>query len=147
MSGSMCEWAFLYTLEEQIWSRWDDCFADGSFATAKKWVSGSVIPSGARARRGWWWSTMKAYRWHVTPPARSRAEVKLLEPTLDNIDVQSATAPLVPDRLIYDKGYDSDPSRERLRDEQDIDLVCPYRNGLRVRRRRTGTPCGGTCAD
>jgi transposase len=56
--------------------------------------------------------------------------VKLLEPALDNIDVQPAEggeeAP-GPQRLVCDKGYDSDGLRERLLLERDIDLICPHR--------------------
>jgi transposase len=59
----------------------------------------------------------------------SRAEVKLLEPTLDNIDVieaEGADAPPQPERLILDKGYDSDPLRERLA-ARGIEMICPHR--------------------
>src|SRR5579871_6630249 len=47
----------------------------------------------------------------------SPAEVRLLEPTLDNLDVRPATEAdpeRRPKRLVCDKGYDSDPLRERL---------------------------------
>ncbi len=56
----------------------------------------------------------------------------LLEPTLDNIDVRPATGADPeprPERLVCDKGYDSDPLRDRLRDERGIELVCPHRKG------------------
>jgi transposase len=59
----------------------------------------------------------------------SRAEVKLLEPTLNNIDVieaEDAEAPPQPERLILDKGYDSDPLRERLAG-RGIEMICPHR--------------------
>ncbi len=67
---------------------------------------------------------------HLT--SASPAEVKLLEPTLDNIDVRAATEGTpepTPERLICDKGYDSDPLRERLKVERDIELICPHRKG------------------
>jgi len=66
--------AFLDTLEVDGRLRWDECFADGSFASAKKGAPRSEKPSGARVRSGWWWSTVKVYRWHVTStrPARRR---------------------------------------------------------------------------
>ena len=58
--------------------------------------------------------------------------MKLLEQTLDNIAVQPAEgtegAP-GPQRLVCDKGYDSDDLRERLLLERDIDLICPHRKG------------------
>jgi transposase len=79
----LCDWeesgvwldvwrAFLDTLEEQGRLRWDECFADGSFAPAKKGAPGSEKPSGARVRSGWWWSMAKEFRWHATSPAPRR---------------------------------------------------------------------------
>jgi transposase len=71
----------------------------------------------------------------------SPAEVKLLEPTLDNIDVRPATEAdpePQPERLVCDKGYDSDPLRERLEAERGIELVCPHRAG----RKRPATQDG-----
>ena len=58
------------------------------------------------------------------------AEVNLLERTLDNIEVQPAEAGQPapkPERLVCDKGYDSDGLRERLLLERDIELICPHR--------------------
>jgi transposase len=67
----------------------------------------------------------------------SPAEVKLLEPTLDGLEVQPTDeeeAPPQPGRLICDKAYDSDGLRERLLFERDIDLICPHRrNRTRVK--------------
>ena len=60
----------------------------------------------------------------------SPAEVTLLERTLDNVDVQPADGrrrPPQPERLVCDKGYDSDGLRERLLFERGIELVCPHR--------------------
>jgi transposase len=60
----------------------------------------------------------------------SRAEVKLLEPTLDRVAVSPArpgAPPPRPARVVCDKGYDSDPLRERLWAERGIELVCPHR--------------------
>ena len=53
-----------------------------------------------------------------------------MEGTLDAIDVRPAAATdpePKPERLICDKGYDSDPLRERLKHERGIELVCPHR--------------------
>ena len=56
--------------------------------------------------------------------------MKLLEPTLDKLSVEPSdenpTAPQ-PAFLVCDKAYDSDPLRERLLDERDIEVVCPHR--------------------
>jgi transposase len=57
--------------------------------------------------------------------------VKLLEPTLDNLAVEPAVdddPPPQPERLVLDKGYDSDDLRERLLDERGIEVVCPHRS-------------------
>jgi transposase len=57
-------------------------------------------------------------------------EVTLLEKTLNNIAVPRKTRGRPrknPRRLIADRGYDSDPLRERLTD-RGIELICPYRS-------------------
>src|SRR5438128_2012021 len=65
---------FLDALHEQGRLDWQECFADGSFASAKKGATGSAKPSGARGPSGWWWSMAKEFRWQVTStrPARRR---------------------------------------------------------------------------
>ena len=57
----------------------------------------------------------------------------LLERTLDNLDVAAndGEPPPQPERLVCDKGYDSDGLRERLLLERDIELVCPHRRNRR----------------
>jgi transposase len=64
----------LDALHAQQRLHWEECFADGSFAPAKKGGAGSGKRSGARVRSGWWWSMVKEFRWHVTStrPARRR---------------------------------------------------------------------------
>ena len=61
----------------------------------------------------------------------SPAEVKLLEPTLDEMEVQPTEEEAVPQpaRLVCDKAYDSDGLRQRLLFDRDIELVCPHRKG------------------
>lgn len=56
----------------------------------------------------------------------SPAEVRLLRHALDNIRVNDR----VPERLIGDKGYDSDPLRAELRD-RGIELIAPNRRNHR----------------
>jgi transposase len=68
--------------------------------------------------------------------------VKLLEPTLDNIDVSPADQgdkPPQPERLILDRGYDSDPLRERLA-ERGIEMICPHRRNRRRPKTQDGRP-------
>ena len=60
----------------------------------------------------------------------SPGEVTLLEKTIANIAVPRkgrGRPKRNPHRLIADKGYDSDPLRERLADKG-IELICPYRS-------------------
>jgi len=66
--------AFLDELDERGRLDWSECFADATFAAAKKGASASARPSAARARSSWWWSTAKEFLWHApsTRPARRR---------------------------------------------------------------------------
>jgi transposase len=58
--------AFLAQLNDRQKIRWDECFADGSFAPAKKGVPKSARPSAARAQSGWFWSMARVLRWEHT---------------------------------------------------------------------------------
>ena len=65
---------------------------------------------------------------HGTPLAvhldsANRSEVKLIEPTLDKLQIPDK----VPEHLIYDRAADSDPLRRRLQEERGMELVCPHR--------------------
>ena len=79
---------------------------------------------------------------HGTPlavqlAAANESEVNLIEPTLDNLPFTN----VVPEHLIYDRGADSDPLRERLLSERGIELVCPHRKN----RKRPPTQDGRAC--
>ena len=65
--------AFLGELDQRGRLDWSECFADGSFAPAKKGGRASARPNAARARSGWWWSTAKVFLWEHTwtRPART----------------------------------------------------------------------------
>jgi transposase len=65
--------AFLAQLNDRHKIRWDECFADGSFAPAKKGALKSERLSAARAQSGWFWSMARVLRWEHTwtrPPRR-----------------------------------------------------------------------------
>ena len=66
--------ALLGGLDQEGLLKWDEAFLDGSFAPAKKGALPSGKPSGARARSGWYWSTVKVFRWEfgwkVPPPVK-----------------------------------------------------------------------------
>jgi transposase len=55
--------ALLGALDGEGLLKWDETFLDGSFAPAKKGALPWVKPSGARVRSGWYWSTVKVFRW------------------------------------------------------------------------------------
>lgn len=62
----------------------------------------------------------------------SEAECNLIEPLID-----ARVCDKVPERLLYDKAADSDPLRERLR-QQRIDLICPHRKNRKRKPRQDG---------
>jgi transposase len=64
--------AFLGQLNDRQKIRWDECFADGSFAPAKKGALKSAKPSAARAQSGWFWSMARVLRWEHTWTRRPR---------------------------------------------------------------------------
>jgi len=75
---------------------------------------------------------------HVT--SASPSEVTLVEPTLKTIQVPRAGRGRPrqnPARPIGDRGYDSDPLRERLA-RRGITLIVPYRDNRTVRRYEDG---------
>ena len=47
---------FLSELDEQSQLEWEETFADGSFASAKKGALVLERPNAERVRSGWWWS-------------------------------------------------------------------------------------------
>src|SRR4029077_13344037 len=130
--------ALLGALDEGGLLRWDETFLDGSFAPAKKGALPSAKPSGARGRSGWYWSTVKVFRWDRLESA-SPHEVRLAEATLQQVSVpQPKGRPRQkPERVIADTAYDSDPLRERLQ-KRGIELIAPYRENRKTRRYEDG---------
>ena len=59
---------------------WEETFADGSFAPAKKGARASEKPNAERVRSGWWWQTAKVFLWEFTstrpPPMKSGSSRK-----------------------------------------------------------------------
>jgi len=87
--------SFIAELDEAHHLEWEETFADGSFAPAKK---------GA------------------------------LEPTLDTMPEKLLNKV---QRLILDRGYDSDPLRFRLQ-ERGIDMICPHRRNRKKPKTQDG---------
>jgi len=57
--------AFLAELDERGYLDWEETFADGSFAPAKKGGHASGKPSVGKVRSGWWWSMAKVFLWEA----------------------------------------------------------------------------------
>ena len=79
---------------------------------------------------------------HGTPlavhlAAANESEVNLIEPALDKLPFTN----VVPEHLIYDRGADSDPLRERLMQERGIELVCPHRKNRKKPPTQDGRAC------
>ena len=76
---------------------------------------------------------------HGTPlgvliTAANHAEVTRIEPLLDQIQVPGKA----PEHLLYDRAADSDPLREGLQAERDVEQVCPHRRGRKRRPTQDG---------
>ena len=127
--------ALLGALDEEGLLQWDETFLDGSFAPAKKGASRSVKPSGARARSGWYWSTVKVFRWEFgwKVPLRQKLHLRKPRSPKSASHVRKGRPRQKPERVIADRGYDCDPLRQRLK-KRGIDLIAPYRKNNQERR-------------
>ena len=72
--------AFLAELNERKQLQWSESFLDGSFAPAKKGALTSEKPSVARARSGWYWSTVAVFRWEFGSRVPLRQKLRLRRP-------------------------------------------------------------------
>ena len=55
---------FVAELDEAKHLEWEETFADGSFAPAKKGAQESDAPRKAKAPSGWWWLMAREFLWH-----------------------------------------------------------------------------------
>src|SRR5271157_3924246 len=60
--------------------KWDEAFLDGSFAPAKKGAMQSERPSVAKAQSGWYWETVKVFRWEFGWKVPLRQKLRLRTP-------------------------------------------------------------------
>ena len=69
--------AFLDQLDDRKKVRWDECFIDGMFITAKKGVRWSGRLKEAREQSSWYWPMARVlrteYTWRRLPPRRSNS--------------------------------------------------------------------------
>jgi transposase len=72
--------ALLGALDGEGLLKWEETFLDGSFAPAKKGAPQSVKPSVARARSGWYWSTVAVFRWEFGWKVPLRQKLRLRKP-------------------------------------------------------------------
>ncbi len=72
--------ALLGALDEEGLLRWDETFLDGSFAPAKKGALRSEKPSVARERSGWYWLTVRVFRWEFGWKVPLRVKLRLRKP-------------------------------------------------------------------
>lgn len=66
-------------------------------------------------------------------------EVTLAEPTIATVRVGPGGPRRLPERLIADRAYDSDPLRERLR-QRGIELIVPHRRNRKKPPTQDGRP-------
>lgn len=55
---------FVAELDEAGHLEWEETFADGSFAPAKKGAQESARPRRGREPNGWWWQMAREFLWH-----------------------------------------------------------------------------------
>ena len=72
--------ALLGALDQEGLLQWDEAFLDGSFAPAKKGALPSAKPNGATGRSGWYWSTVKVFRWQFGWKVPPRVKLRLRRP-------------------------------------------------------------------
>lgn len=65
---------FLGELDEQGRINWEECFADGSFAPAKKGGHASEKPNAEKVQSGWWWQAARVFLWEFNSPRRARTK-------------------------------------------------------------------------
>src|SRR5947207_3114343 len=97
----------LGALDEEGLLKWDETFLDGSFAPAKKGALPSAKPSGARGRSGWYWSTVKVFRWEFGWKVPLRTKLHLRRPRSPKFSVprRQGRPRQKPERVIADTAY------------------------------------------
>src|ERR1035438_7036108 len=130
-------------------SRRDDAFAarcslrgcgDGE-GWSRGTTAGSAVESGKRGKGTKWMVLVdgQGLPLGVRLESASPSEVTLAEATLAEVRVprRKGRPRQKPERIIADRGYDSDPLRQRLK-KQGIDLIAPYRKNNQQRRYEDG---------
>lgn len=115
----------LETLAEDLRSRGEldlsECFIDGTFVAAKKGAQELERPSGAVETKIMAVADGAGFPPTVHTDSASPHEVKLVEETL-----ATRFTDKLPDRLIGDKAYDSDPLDAELA-EKGVEMIAPHK--------------------
>jgi transposase len=88
--------AFLGELEDEDKIKWDECFIDGTFASAKKGASRSERQNGGREQSLWFWSMARVLRseftWTRHPRRRSNSSKKRSPRSRSSVQAQDVHA-------------------------------------------------------
>src|SRR5262249_45934679 len=119
--------------------RWDEAFLDGSFRSREK--GGSAVGKTKRGKGTKWMVLVdgEGLPLGVRLESASPREVTLAETTLAQVRVPrpKGRPRQKPKRVIADRGYDSDPLRQRSR-RRGIERIVPYRENNQPRRYEDG---------
>ncbi len=127
--------ALLGGLDEEGLLRWDENVPRRQFCSSEK---GGLAVGKTKRDKGTKWMVLadgEGVPLGVRLESASPAEVTLAEDTLAEVRVPrpKGRPRQKPERVIADRGFDSDPLRERLH-QRGIELIAPYRSKNRERR-------------
>lgn len=126
----------LETLAEDLHRRGEldlsECFIDGTFVSAKKGASKLERPSGAKVRRSWQCAIGAGFPVAIYTDSASPHKIKFVGKTLAEVFTRQ-----LPERLIGDKAYDSDPLDAEL-SEQGVEMIAPHKRN----RKKSATQDG-----
>ena len=99
----------------------------------------SAKPSVAKVQSGWYWETVKVFRWEFGWKVPLRQKLCLRKPRSPKSASRAGKgrSRQKPKRVIADRAYDSDPLRRRLQ-KRGIELIAPYRKNNKERRYEDG---------
>jgi len=131
---------FLSELNERQQLKWSESFMDAVLLQRKRGDGVGKTKRG-KGRSGWWWSTARVFLWETTFTLHPRGG-QLVEKTLAAIRVRrrhrAGRPRQKPERMIMDRGYDSDGLRRQLR-RLGIEPIVPHRKGRRKPSMQTST--------
>ena len=124
---------FLSQLNNKNRLRWEECYIDGTFIQAKKGGKQVGPTKRGKGTKLVIISDKKGLPIGVHTGSASISEMKLVEPTLEQVGIGRGSRGRPrqkPDRLIGDKGYDSNRIREYLL-KKGIEPIIPARRDIK----------------